>query len=390
MASFNDLTRLLESFTKNGPSGCSCALAKDGKTIYEGYFGLSDIGTNKPMTEDTLYRMYSMTKPIICAAALILFERGKFLLDDPYYEYFPEYKHLSRVNINAHGVTDIVPVQNTLLVKHAFSMSCGLPYPWFNTYTSKVLKQTQEELKQQYGKYNLQTEVKAVSKVPIAFEPGTRWAYGYGHELVAALIEAVSGMTVGEFLKKEIFEPLGMENTGYRFKSAEEFNERMASMYLRADDGALTKINASFDEFHMPDALYEAGGVGLYSNLRDYLKFTQMMANGGELGGVKILGRKTIDLMRQNQLNDLQINDLRASMPYLSGYGYGLGVRTMLDPALGNSNGSIGEFGWTGGMGTYTCIDPSEGFSLVYMHQLRPNMEQYHHHRVRAAAYGCI
>ena len=386
MSNFNHLSNLLEEFTKNGPPGCACAIAKDGKILYEGYFGLADIESNKPITEDSVFRLWSMTKVIVCTAALILFERGKYLLNDPLYEYLPEYRHMNKVEVQPNGNVSIKPVKNPMLVKHAFSMSVGMPYYFGDSHTAKAMAKVREELRNTLGNYDLQTEIKAMSKVPIAFEPGTRWLYGYGHELVAGLIEVVSGMSVGEFLQREIFEPLGMKDTGYRFRG--DIRERMVSFYHRSEDGKLTKAPAFFDEYHEPDALYEGGGAGLYSTVRDYLRFTQMMANGGELDGVRIIGRKTIDLMRRNQLNEAQLKDFRNS--YLAGYGYGLGVRTMMDPAAGNCNGSIGEFGWTGGAGTYTVIDPSEGFSIVYMHQMMPNMEEYHHHRVRAVAYSCI
>jgi CubicO group peptidase (beta-lactamase class C family) len=386
MSNFNDLSKLLESFTKDGPSGCACGIAKDGKTLYEGYYGLADIESGKPVDSGTIFRMFSMTKVIICAAALILFERGKYLLNDPLYEYFPEYKQLNRVQTGMDGTVQIVPVKNPPLVKHAFSMAVGLPYPQGESFTAKAMAKAKDELKATHGKYNLRTEIKAMSQVPIAFEPGSHWLYGFGHELVAGMIEATSGMTVGEFLQKELFGPLGMDSTGYRFHG--DLESRMASMYERSEDGKMAKINGMFDEHHQPDAIYEAGGAGLYSNVRDYLRFTQMMANGGELDGVKILGRKTIDLMRRNQLNDAQLADFTCS--YLAGYGYGLGVRTLMDPAAGNCNGTAGEFGWTGYAGTWTAIDPAEGYSIVYMHQMQPNMEEYHHHRVRAVAYGCL
>ena len=386
MSNFNDLSKLLESFTQTGPSGCACGIAKDGKTLYEGYFGLADIESEKPVDSGTIFRMFSMTKVIICAAALILFERGKYLLNDPLYEYFPEYKNLNRVQSGMDGTVQIVPVKNPMLVKHAFSMAVGLPYPQGESYTAKEMKKVKDGLKESQGKYNLRKEIKAMSQVPIAFEPGTHWLYGYGHELVAGMIEAASGMTVGEFLQKEIFDSLGMDSTGYRFH--DDLEGRMVSMYQRSDEGKLSKINGMFDEYHQPDAIYEAGGAGLYSSVRDYLRFTQMLANGGELDGVRILGRKTIDLMRRNQLDDAQLKDFTNS--YLAGYGYGLGVRTMMDPAAGNCNSTPGEFGWTGYAGTWTAIDPAEGFSIVYMHQMQPNMEEYHHHRVRAVAYGCL
>jgi CubicO group peptidase (beta-lactamase class C family) len=386
MSNFNDLSKLLEYITHQGPAGCACGVAKDGKILYEGYAGLSDIASEKPITGDTVYRLWSMTKVIICTAALMLFERGKYLLNDPLYAYFPEYKDINRVQIEPNGNTSIVPIKNPMLVKHAFTMSIGMPYGGNSSYTAKEISKVQEELRKTSGKYNLRTEIKAMSKVPIAFEPGTHWLYGYGHDLVAGLIEVVSGMSVGAFLQKEIFEPLGMHSTGYRFH--DDIEGRMATMYRRLEDGTLTKTIGLRDEYHKPDAILESGGAGLYSTIRDYLRFTQMLANGGQLDGAKIIGRKTIDLMRRNQLNDTQLKDFTNS--YLAGYGYGLGVRTMMDPAAGNDNGSIGEFGWTGYAGTWTAIDPSEGFSVVYMHQLEPNMEEYIHHRIRATAYGCL
>jgi CubicO group peptidase (beta-lactamase class C family) len=136
--------------------------------------------------------------------------------------------------------------------------------------------------------------------------------------------------------------------------------------------------------------VYESGGGGLFSNVRDYIKFSQMLANGGVYKGKRIIGRKTIDLMRTNQLNSTQLLDFNKNNIYLSGYGYGLGVRTLMSINESNFNSSIGEFGWTGALGTYVSIDPSEGFSLVYMHQMIPNMEEYYHLRVRSVAYGCL
>jgi CubicO group peptidase (beta-lactamase class C family) len=210
--------------------------------------------------------------------------------------------------------------------------------------------------------------------------------YGYGHDIIAALIQVISGKTVGQFLKDEIFGPLGMEDTGYRYH--DRIESRMASNYRKDERGSMIKVPGLLDEFHQPDALYEAGGTGLYSTVNDYLKFSQVLANGGIYNGNRIMGRKTIDLMRANHLNSDQLKDFSGS--YLAGYGYGLGVRTLMSTVEGHSNGSVGEFGWTGMLGTYVSIDPQEGFSVVYMHQMEPNMEEYHHLRVRAVANGCL
>lgn len=386
MAKFDDLSTLLKEFVKNGPAGCGCAVAKDGKTLYEGYFGYADLEEKKPITEDTIYRLFSMTKVVICTAAMMLFERGKYLLNEPIYEYIPEYKDTKVFVTDPNGNLHVEKARNPMLIKHAFSMAVGMPYPHGDSPTSRQMAKVKEELTKKHGKYDIVTEAKAMASVPVAFEPGTHWLYGYGHDIVAALIQIISGKTVGEFLHEEIFGPLGMDSTGYRFHDGIE--ERMASYYKRDEDGNLTKIDGTLDAFHQPDAIYESGGAGLYSTINDYLKFTQMLANGGCYNGERIIGRKTIDLMRANQLNEAQLKDFTNS--YLAGYGYGLGVRTLMSTAQGHSNGSVGEFGWTGALGTYTSIDPRERFSIVYMHQMNPNMEEYHHLRVRAVANGCM
>ena len=389
MSRYEDLTALLDSFVKSGPAGCGCALAQHGKVLYEHYSGMADVAQNRPTDADSVYRLFSMTKVIICTAAMMLFERGKFLLDDPLYEYFPEYRHTQVRHREDTGGTRIREAVQPMLVKHAFAMAVGLPYPFYGTDTANDMLKAGEILRKDKPAFTLRDEIRAMGEVPVAFEPGSHWLYGYGHELVAGLIEVASGKTVGQFLEEEIFAPLGLKDTGYRYHG--DLRARMTQSYRREEDGGLTPIPGMLDHNHEPDAVYEGGGAGLFSTVRDYLRFSQMLANGGELDGEKIIGRKTIDLLRANQLNAAQQRDFSGpGNSYLAGYGYGLGVRTMMDTAAGNSNASVGEFGWTGAMGTWTSIDPSEGFSAVYMHQMMPNMEAYHHLRVRATAYGCL
>lgn len=386
MARFEDLSRLLEQFVKNGPAGCSCAVAKDGKTLYHGCFGYADLEEKRPVTEDTVFRLFSMTKVITCTAAMMLFEKGKFLLNEPIYEYIPEYRDTQVFVTEPDGSVHTEKAKNPMLIKHAFNMSVGIPYPFIDTPTSREMIKVREELSKKYGKYDILTEVKAMGSVPVAFEPGTHWLYGYGHDIIAGLIEVITGKSIGQFLQDEIFGPLDMKSTGYRYHG--DIESRMASYYRKNNKGEMIKISVEEDQFHKPDALYESGGIGLYSTVGDYIKFSQMLANGGLYYKNRIIGRKTIDLMRTNHLNEEQLKDIGGS--YLAGYGYGLGVRTLMSNAEGHSNGSVGEFGWTGMAGTYVSIDPKEGSSIVYMHQMDPNMEEYHHLRVRAVANGCL
>ena len=378
------LDALLRRFVENGPAGCGVAIAQHGKTIYEGYFGMADKENGRPVDADTTYRLYSMTKVITVTAGLILFERGAFLLNEPFYEYFPEYRDSKVVVPTSQNHYELRKANNPILIRDAFGMTCGLPYGGGNSPTGIAVRAYNEKLREK-GKYDIIDFVEGLAEVPLAFEPGTRWVYGHGHELVAALIQRISGKTVGQFMQDEIFGPLGMEHTGYRWKGKDR--ENMAVMYRRGADGSMTP-DFTRDANFAPDATFEGGGAGLYSTVRDYLRFTQMLANGGELDGVRIIGKNTIDLMRANRLNETQLKDFTFS--YVEGYGYGLGVRVMMDQAAGNSNSTPGEFGWTGVGGTWTSIDPAHGFSAVYMHQMDPNMEEYHHLRVRAAAYGLL
>lgn len=387
MAQFDHLSALLKSFTEQGPSGCACMIAKDGEVVYEGYFGQANLEKGTAVNADTVFRLYSMTKVIVCTAAMILFERGKFLLNEPLHLYLPEYKNVRKTVTQANGQVHTEPVQNPILVRHAFGMMTGHPYPYGESLTAREITRLRQELNEKTGgRYTLQEEVNVTAQAPVMFEPGTRWMYGYGHDLVGALIEAVSGKKLGEFLQDEIFGPLGMTDTAYRYR--DDIKERMAVMYERAEDGTLTPAPEEMDVLHQPDALLELGGQGLYATTRDYMKFASMLAAGGTLNGVRILSRSTIDLMRTNQLNDGQLADFANS--YSAGYGYGLGVRTLIDRAAGGSNSPLGEFGWTGMAGTWTSISPETNTAIVYMHQMLPNMEEHHHLRVRAAAYGAL
>ena len=378
------LDALLRDFVAKGPAGCGLVVARKGEVLYENYVGMADREAGRPIDENTTYRLYSMTKLITVTAGLMLFERGKFLLNEPFYAYFPEYRDTQVAVPLSMGGYDVRPAKRPILIRDAFGMTCGLPYGYGNSPTAAAVRAFNDGMNQR-GKYTLREFVEGLARVPVAFEPGTRWLYGHGHELVAALVERVTGKTIGQFVRDEIFGPLGMNHTGYRW-SGEDYANR-AVLYVRGEDGSMTP-DESRDGDLAPDATFEGGGVGLYSTARDYLRFTQMLANGGALDGRRIIGRRTIDLMRANRLDEVQLRDFRNS--YLDGYGYGLGVRVMMDPAAGNSNSPVGEFGWTGAVGTWTSIDPADGVSAVYMHQMSPNQEEYHHLRVRAAVYGML
>lgn len=385
MADFKELSRLLEEILEQGPAGCGCAVARNGEILFEEYHGVKDLESGEPITADSVYRQYSTTKVAVCTGAMMLLERGKFLLNDPIYEYFPEWKDTMVAQPEEDGSYRVRPAKRPILIRDCFSMAMGIGYGGTD-YTHQAAEKVRAQLRANVGEYTLQQEIKAMAEVPVAFDPGTHWLYGFGHELVAGLIEVVSGKGVGQFLKEELFEPLDMKNTGYHYFG--DIRERMVTTYLLKEDGS-REASPYFqrDELFEPEAKYEGGGAGLFSTVRDYLALTQMLACGGEYQGRKIMGRKTIDLMRCNQLNEQQLKEFRN--PYLEGYGYGCGVMTLMDPSAG-VNSSVGEFGWTGMLGTYVSIDPAEKLSLVYMHNLFPNREAYIHPRIRNIVYGVL
>ena len=385
MADFKELSRLLEEILEQGPAGCGCAVARNGEILFEEYHGVKDLESGEPITADSVYRQYSTTKVAVCTGAMMLLERGKFLLNDPIYEYFPEWKDTMVAQPEEDGSYRVRPAKRPILIRDCFSMAMGIGYGGTD-YTHQAAEKVRAQLRANVGEYTLQQEIKAMAEVPVAFDPGTHWLYGFGHELLAGLIEVVSGKGVGQFLKEELFEPLDMKNTGYHYFG--DIRERMVTTYLLKEDGS-REASPYFqrDELFEPEAKYEGGGAGLFSAVRDYLALTQMLACGGEYQGRKIMGRKTIDLMRCNQLNEQQLKEFRN--PYLEGYGYGCGVRTLMDPSAG-VNSSVGEFGWTGMLGTYVSIDPAEKLSLVYMHNLFPNREAYIHPRIRNIVYGVL
>lgn len=386
MSTFRDIDNLMNHMLEVGPVGCSVAITQGEDTLYENYYGYADAAKTKPLGPDHIYRLYSMTKVVAAICGLIQFERGKFLLTDPLYEYLPEFKNMNVQVQREDGSWDIVPSKQPILMKHTFSMGVGL-LAYDGTPTAIELQKAREGIGglKTCNKYDLQTEARAMAKVPMLWEPGTHWQYGYGLDLMAAVVEVTSGMKLSEFMRKEIFEPLGMNETGYHIIG--DMADRLVDDIELDENGKPFALSParSEDRLLQPDGIYESAGLGLVSTLRDYSKFAMMLANGGRLGDVQIIGRKTIDLMRQNQLNETQLKEFNSD--YRAGYGYGLGVRTMMDLSAG-SNSSLGEFGWSGYLGNWVSIDPVEKTSIVYMHHIMPNMELYTHHRVRAVANG--
>ena len=389
MSNAKNLDRLLQGFVDGGLPGCALQISQRGKTIYEGYFGYADREAGKPVTSESVFRMASMSKLPLYTVMMMLYVQGKCLLTDPIYLYLPEWKDMKKFVRKPNGGLEIVPVERPITISDALSMKCGLPYCNFKGDTDDpTLRSMQACMEPLWAKghYTVQEHIAAMSKAILSFEPGTHWQYGFSSEITAALIEKLADKPIDDVFREFLFEPLGMTSTASRFFG--NMQERLVKLYACEADGTLAPTQTDYDQKFLPGPEHDAGWSRLFSNVNDYTKLLGMLANGGVWDGIRIMGRKTIDLMRTNSLDEVQMRDFENL--YNAGYGYGFGVRTLVDKYKGRHNGSLGAFGWTGAFGTWGEADPEEGVAIVYMHNMLPNKEAYYHLRVRTAAYGCI
>ena len=311
--------------------------------------GMADVESQTPLRGGELYYFYSATKPITCAAVMQLFERGCIGLNDPIERYLPEFA--SPVVRLPDG--SLEKSWCSITVAHLLTMTSGLDY---NIKTKEIM-----EVKERTGgKCPTREIVRAIAARPLHFHPGEHWLYGLSHDVLAALIEVVSGMRYSDYIAENIFKPLGM--TDSHFHPTEELLSRMTTPYAKREDGGapLPKTNI----FTLGDE-YESGGAALISSVPDYARFADAMANGGVgATGNSILLPNTIDLMRENRVGNLMQTD--CVWPQLAGYGYGFGVRTLISRGAAGSLSSLGEFGWDGAKGVYVVIDPSRKLSVTY------------------------
>ena len=352
-------------------------IARNGKIVYSQTYGQADREAGKAMTEDAIYRIYSMSKPITALAVMMLYEEGKFFLNDPIAMYMPEYANLQVARSTADADIGIISdgtssrtvgeadadltgqtrkPKRPPTIRDLLTHTAGFTYGVFgNTEVDQMYRKagllapnlTLAEFSQKLG------------QIPLQYDPGAQWHYSVSVDVQGRLVEAVSGMSFGEFLETRIFGPLGMDDTGFFFEP--DKLDRVAQIYSPEGVGnggffaqptgpGLEVSPAQTSAGYQPGAKFEGGGGGLLSTARDYLRFSQMMLNGGELDGVRLLSPKTVELMTRNHLGDLPLGFGRR------GSGFGLGYAVVLDTGDTGEIGSDGEYNWGGAAGTRRCI----------------------------------
>ena len=388
MKDFSKLDELLRSFVDGGTNpGCAVAVMQGDELIYHGEAGYADIGSGKKVDVHSMFSQASTTKLFTYAIMGMLFEEGRFLFSDPLYYYLPEWKDTKKFVVRPNGDIDTVPLEKPITIRDAVAMMCGLPYcmmPSANpsTPTLAAMSKKMEELLQK-GPTTIAQEVRAMADVPVMFEPGSHWLYGFGSEITGVLVETFENKPLREVFVDRLIEPLGLKDADTFVRPSNK--DRVVTNYAKKGPGQFEKTG---DFLNLdPDSVPAGARPNLFISAADFAVFMQMLANGGTYKGRKYLGSGTVAMLHENQLGPEQLADFEND--YLAGYGYGLGFRTLLTQKYGH-NGHIGNFGWTGGSGIWVEADPVAKFSVAYMHNMRPNEELYHHHRVRAVVNGIM
>jgi CubicO group peptidase (beta-lactamase class C family) len=346
-------------------AGISTLVARRGQVAHLETFGWQDLQTRQPIAADTIFRIYSMSKPITSAAVMMLCEEGRLHLTDPVSRHVPEFKD-RKVMVLREGGYDLVPAAREVTIHDLLTHTSGLCYPSEEPHPLDAIYRKLFGRMEKGMVLELKEWVLAFIKadVPLAFHPGTAWRYGISIDLLGYIVQVVSGQPFDEFLKERIFGPLGMVDTG--FWVPPEKVHRFAALYSPGKDGKLQAIpSPDGKDYTKPDRSLSGGG-GLVSTLGDYVRFGQMLLNGGQFEGKRILGRKTVEWMMQNHLPaGMYPNDEAWN-------GFGLGGAVLINPGLSPRPGSVGKFGWGGAANTEWWIDPAEDLQCLLMLQYMP------------------
>lgn len=394
------LERITEHLERNyiGPGkipGCQVSVARHGHLAYFRSFGRMDLERNKPTRDDTIYRIYSMTKPITSVALMTLYERGHFQLNDPVARYVPSWKN-HRVWVSGEG-DDMQterphrPVTFRDVLSHTAGLTYGggLPGVGIQHPIDKIYRAL--KIRSVGGADTMMEFMDKLGQVPLRYHPGQQWMYSLATDVCGALVEIISGKPFAQYLQEVIFEPLGMKDTS--FFVAPEKKDRFAANYQRGMDKTLKLIDDPETSDFTREPGFKSGGGGLTGTSADYLRFCEMLRRGGELDGHRVLGPRTIAMMHMNhlpggkQLTDLAIGGF--SETAYDGVGFGLGFASSLDEVAAGGLGA-GDYYWGGAASTIFWVDPKEDLSVVFMTQLMPSGTFNFRGQLKSIVYSSI
>jgi CubicO group peptidase (beta-lactamase class C family) len=361
-------------------AGTLTLVARKGKVVHLEATGSRDMQAGLPMTEDTIFRIYSMSKPITAVAALTLWEQGRFHMDEPISKYLPELKNL-KVYVSGEGDEAVFEDAKTpIKIMDLFLHTAGFSYGFTQSEVDKLYQKSPLFS----GKVKREELLNEVAKLPLNHQPGTAWNYSISTDIIGFLVERLSGQTLGEYMQQHIFKPLKMNDTGF-YVQADKLS-RFMQVYTLNKKGQITHMPKEPLGDFKSDPEFQSGGGGLVSTMEDYLAFAQMLLNGGEYKGKRVLGRKTVEYMRSNHL-PASLIPFEANSP---GEGYALAMAVTVDPGQSNFITSQGVYGWAGAASTYFRIDPKENMILISMTQFMPSGYYRYHHDFRNLAYQAL
>jgi CubicO group peptidase (beta-lactamase class C family) len=367
-------TALKAEIGKGRIPGAAVLISRHGKVAFWEAFGERDPAAHTKLAKDDLFRIYSMTKPICSVAVLMLAEEGKFILSDPIRKYIPALSKL-QVATPKDGGLALEPTHSDITIQDLLRHTSGLSYGFRATHIKGVYEEAEKGINDKSN-----TEVmKLLGTLPLAFHPGSTWEYSRSTDVLGALVEAISGRPLGEFLRERILSPLGMKETGFHVPEAKW------SRIAQAGPDPDTHQPQAMLEVRHPRA-FESGGGGLVSTAPDYLRFAHMVLNGGELEGVRLLSPRTVAWMTSDHLGTIARGN-----EYIPGAGYGFGLGVAVRGAAGISpvHGSAGDYHWSGAGGTFFWIDPREQLIGIFMLQA-PSVRQYYRQLIKSLVLQAI
>lgn len=380
----------MRAYVDDGKLPCAYTLvARHGKVAFAEWCGSRDVDAGTPVEHDTIFRIYSMTKPVTAAAVMMLYEEGRFQLDDDIGKYIPELADM-RVYVSGYGgFIHTTPAGTPVTIRQLLTHTSGLTYGFLDP-SAVGQVYARDGLDFHPHKRPVTEVIAALGEVPLVHQPGTRWNYSVSFDVLGRLVEVLSGQTLDAFFEERICAPLGMTDTA--FAVPDDKRGRFASLYQPSEGGGIKPLEGAGVEFSTDTVKLMSGGGGLVSTVEDYFRFTEMLRCRGERDGKRLLGRKTVEMMTANHLGGdmAAMGQPRFGESSFEGVGFGFGVSVMLDPARANIMGTPGEYAWGGAASTAFWTDPLEDMTVIFATQLIPSDAYPLRRQLRVLTYQAL
>ena len=369
--------------------GLTTMVARHGKIVHFNVCGMADVKRETRLAPDTIFRFYSMTKPLTSTAIMMLYEEGRFQLDDPITRFLPCFKDMRVAVGGMRGKLETVPAERDITFRDLLTHTSGLTYGFMEA-TPVDGQYRDRGVDFQTSDKTLAEVVELAADVPLIAQPGAEWNYSIATDVLGHLVAVISGKPFDQFLREQVTGPLGMVDTEFHVPA--DKLSRFAANYTSMPDGRLMLIDDPQKSIFGKQRQICSGGGGLVSTAGDYMRFCQMMLNKGEFGGKRLLGRKTVELMSSNHLRGdmAEMGQPRFSESSYYGIGFGLGFSVTLDPAKAQILGSAGEYAWGGAASTAFWIDPVEDMAVIMLTQLMPSSTYPIRRELRVLTYGAV